>query len=202
MKLYGSNISPYARKAMILWRVKGLEVKELPAHANGAHGYVGADNPTGKIPALVRDGHPVMGDSPVICEYIDSLSDPILPPTGEARWKQLRLHALGDAISDATYNYRQETVRRSQIHWQKMIRRHETALTNMVKALEREVDGLGAPWEFGNLSIICALDYMSYRAGHIDWRVLAPSLARWHRSFTEEPAYKETYGYQEDDKVG
>lgn len=202
MKLYGNALSPYARKAMILWRVKGLAIEELTARANGAHGYTDGANPVGKIPALARDGRPIMVDSPVICEYLDSLSDPILPPAGEARWDQLRLHALGDAISDATYNYRYETVRSSDLHWPQMVTRHETALVNMVTALEQEVDGLGSPWEFGNLSIICALDYMGYRAGHIDWRALAPSLARWHQTFTEDQAYKETYGYPIDAGAG
>jgi len=195
MKLYCNPISPYARKAMILARIKNITLTELDVTKDGANGYVAGDNPVGKIPALERGGAPTLMDSPVICEYLDSLSAPILPGSGEGRWAQLRLHALGDAISDATYNYRHETVREPALHWPDIIARHDQGLRNILAALADETDSLGEPWEFGNLAIICGLDYCSYRAGHIDWRAAHPALAKWHAQFTETQAWKDTYAY-------
>ncbi len=198
MKLYCNPISPYARKAMILARVKTIAMTEADVTKDGANGYTAGDNPAGKIPALERPGFSTLMDSPVICEYLDSLSDPILPSGGDARWTQLRLHALGDAISDATYNYRYETVRAPALHWPDMIARHDQALRNIIGAIAQEVDKLGAPWEFGNLAIICGLDYCSYRAGHFDWRAAHPALATWHGRFISDAAWTDTYAYNAD----
>lgn len=198
MKLHCHPVSPYARKAMILCRLKGIEVEEIrPDGVNGAKGYAGSDNPLGKIPALdVRPGV-ILFDSPVICEYLDSLKEPLLPATGDERWHQLHLHAWGDGLADAVYNYRYETVRPDELHWEQMIERHNMAMTTTIDALEADVDTLGGPWSFGNLAIICALGYMSFRAGHIDWQARAPKLARWYDVFTREPAWQETYAYDD-----
>lgn len=196
MKLYCHPLSPYARKAMILSRLKGLDVDEFTAKADGPRGYTDGINPLGKIPALsLTDGSPALFDSGVICEYLDSLSKSLLPNHGSKRWAQLRLHALGDGLSDAVYNYRYETVRPDSLHWKTQIDRHICAMEMAVDALSAEIDALGTPWEFGNLSIVCALDYLAFRAPVIKWKTRAPDLALWHQQFVEFPAYKSTFGY-------
>lgn len=195
MKLYCLPQSPYARKAMILIRLKGLDVEELGVERDLVHGYTKGISPVGKIPALVRVGKPVMVDSPVICEFLDGLSEPILPASGEARFEQLRLHALGDALSDAVYNYRFETMRDHSLHWDEIIQRHKNSIDCIITSLEAECDALGAPWAFGNLSIICALDYMGWRAPHVDLAKAAPNLAAWHKTFTKQPVWQDTYIY-------
>lgn len=198
MKLYCHPLSPFARKAMILARKKGIlnDIEEIRPVKDGANGYANSSNPLGKIPALEREGHVTLFDSPVICEYLDTLSGDLwLPAAGENRAKQQRFHALGDGISVATYNYRYETVRPKDLHWDEMIARHTRSLESTVDALEAEVGDLGQPWEYGNLSIICALAYMSYRAPHIDWKSRAPKLAKWAVPFENDPIFQETNVY-------
>jgi glutathione S-transferase len=200
MKLYCHPLSPFARKAMILARKKGLleKLEEIRPVKDGDRGYSNSSNPLGKIPALERDGQVTLFDSPVICDYLDSLSgDPWLPASGEERYRQMRLHALGDGIAVATYNYRYETVRPNDLHWNEMIERHTTALNTAVDALEAEVDQLGAPWQYGNLAVVCGLSYMGYRANHIDWRARAPKLAKWFEAFEADPAFIDTYVYDD-----
>ncbi len=60
-------------------------------------------------------------DSPVICEYLDSLHDgpKLIPAEGEARWKVLRLQALGDGICDAAVLFGGEMRRPERIRWSK-----------------------------------------------------------------------------------
>ena len=196
MKLYCNLISPYARKVMILARLHGIEVEELQPEKNGDHGYGAGDNPLGKIPALEWKPNQYLFDSPVICEYLDSLgSAPILPTDPHQHMLNKWQHALGDGLSDAVYNYRYEIVRPKELHWDEMITRHETAIRNVIATLDNICDWLGGPWTYGNIAIVTALDYASYRAGHIDWRDLSPKLAAWHAQFIDDEAYKATYDF-------
>lgn len=196
MKLICHPISPYARKAMILARVSGIELNEVQPAKNGAHGYAAGDNPLGKIPALEWQPGQYLFDSPVICEYLDSLRDtPLLPAKGHPRYLQLWQHAIGDGVSDAVYQYRQETVRPPDLHWDAMIERHDTAIRDTVATLANICQWLGTPWTYGNLAIICGLDYASYRAPQVNWRADHPELAKWHANFVNDPAYLDTYAY-------
>lgn len=198
MKLICHPISPYARKAMILARLHGIEVEEIQAEKDGTNGYAAGDNPLGKIPALEWLPEQYLFDSPVICEYLDSLgANKILPLEGHSRYLNLWQHALGDGLADAVYNYRYEIVRPPDLHWDTLIKRHETAITRSIETLEKICEWLGGPWTYGNLAIVTALDYTSYRAGHLKWPLRAPKLAAWHGSFKNDPHYKATYDYPE-----
>ena len=196
MKLYCHPISPYARKAMILARLKGIELTELQPEKDGANGYKAGDNPLGKIPALEWQPGQFLFDSPVICQYLDQMQgDPILPQDTHPRFLNMWQHALGDGLADAVYNYRYEIVRPEELHWDEQIKRHETAILNTIDTLDRICQWLGGPWSYGNLAIICALDYTSFRAGHLEWKSRAPKLADWHTGFTDDAHYIGTYGY-------
>lgn len=199
MKLICHPISPYARKAMILARLNGIEVEEIQPEKDGANGYVAGDNPLGKIPALEWQPGQYLFDSPVICQYLDSLGDaPILPAEGHARFLNMWQHALGDGLADAVYNYRYETVRPPDLHWNEIIRRHETAIIRSIETLENISEWLGSAWTYGNLAIVTALDYASYRAAHLKWQDRAPKLTTWHARFVNDPHYKATYGYPDE----
>lgn len=195
MKLYHSPLSPYARKCRIIARLHGLNIEEIATKLDGSNGYVPHINPLGKIPALEIDQRDVLYDSSVICEFLDGLGDPILPKSGPDRWKQLKLHALGDGVSDAVYNYRYETVRPDDLHWDQIIDRHNTAMASAIDYLNGQVEVLGRPWGFGNLSVICALGYMDFRAAHLKWRDRAPNLRDWHEAFAADPIWQATNEY-------
>ncbi|CAM3797194.1 glutathione S-transferase N-terminal domain-containing protein [Litorimonas haliclonae] len=197
MNLFCHPISPYARKAMILARYHRLEIAETRPEKEGAKGYIAGDNPLGKIPALEWKPDQYLFDSPVICEYLDSLGNaPLLPKSGDARYLNLWQHALGDGLSDAVYNYRQETVRPKSLHWDEAINRHETAIVQSIETLERICKWIDGPWTYGNLAIVCALDYASYRAGHLNWQDRAPGLENWKSNFENDPHYTATFGYE------
>ena len=197
MKLHCHPISPYARKAMILARLHGVEVEETLAKKDGANGYTGGDNPLGKIPALEWQPGQFLFDSPVVCEYLDTLGDnPILPGDKHMRFINLWQHALGDGLSDAVYNYRYETVRPKELHWDEIIERHEASIVNAVNTMEQIADWLGEPWTFGNLAIVTALDYASFRAAHLSWQERAPKLAKWHEKFQNDSIWVDTNGYK------
>ena len=181
---------------MILNRLQDHALEEIPAQKDGANGYKAGDNPLGKIPALEWKPDQYLFDSPVICEFLDQrAANPLLPADPQARTQQQVYHALGDGLADAVYNYRYEIVRPELLHWDEIITRHETAIKRSIDYLERIVDQLGKPWRFGNLAIICGLDYAGFRAGHLNWQSRAPKLAKWHDAFASTALYKDTYGY-------
>ena len=81
MKLYQSDLSPYASRCRIQIYAKGIEDIEFIEPPGG----ISSDefkkiNPSGKIPALEVDGV-ILGESSVICEYLeDAYPEPSLLP--------------------------------------------------------------------------------------------------------------------------
>ena len=100
MTLFHSPLSPFVRKVMVVLHETGqLERVQLqPVNISPVSGdpQLNQDNPIGKIPALSTKNMDLF-DSPVICEYLDSLHSgtPLFPAKGESRWTALRRHALG-----------------------------------------------------------------------------------------------------------
>ena len=99
MKLYQSNLSPYASRCRIMIYAKGIEDIEYVSPPGG----ISSDefkkiNPTGRIPALEVDGR-VFGESGILCEYLeDRYPTPSLRPEGLLELASARLIAQ---IADA-----------------------------------------------------------------------------------------------------
>ena len=130
MKLYGSLTSPYVRKVRIVLKEKGLAhdlVVEGPADAAGN---VARLNPLRAIPLLERDDGEVFFDSPMICEYIDSLNDKprLYPASGEARWQALRWQALGQGMLEATVARMMEGRKPAEKQDSSVIAKHEARI--------------------------------------------------------------------------
>jgi glutathione S-transferase len=105
MKLHWSPRSPYVRKVMIVAHELGLadRIETVRTVVGGMtpHLALMRDNPLGKIPTLVLEDDTVLYDSPVICEYLDTLHDgPKLFPPWPKRLTALRRLALGDGMLD------------------------------------------------------------------------------------------------------
>lgn len=183
MKLFYSNTSPYSRKVRLTILVKGLQEQVQMSLCNPF-----ADvtellkvNPLGKIPTLVCDDGQAIYDSPVICEYLDTLGrgDRLLPDRGAERWEVLRRQALADGIIDLSYNIVMER-RRAQAEqspaciddWLKQIDR-------AMDQVEVECDRTGASFDLGQLVLICALEYLDFRIKDYDWRQAHPRTAQW-----------------------
>jgi len=88
-----------------------------------------------------------------------------------------------------------ERLRPKDLHWEQMITRHEAAIKAAVLRLDGMTDVLGHDWRFGNIGIITALDFLSFRATTLRWQTAAPRLAAWHSGFIDKPAYQDTFGY-------
>ncbi len=152
------------------------------------------DNPLGKIPTLITDEGDRLYDSPVVCEYLDSLHDGtrLFPPAGEARWRALRLQALGDGIIDATILCVVEGRRPPEQRSAEAVAKQKGKIASALDALESDAAGLDAPATIGAIALGCALGYLDFRFPDEDWRAGRPALAAWYRNFAARPSMQQS----------
>lgn len=196
MKLRYSPTSPYVRKVSVVALETGLDkrIERIPTNVWAPSTDIASDNPLGKVPALMTEGGETLFDSPVICEYLDSLHDglKLFPPPGGARWTALRRQALGDGILDAGVLRRLEAGRPDDQQSPSWIARQTAAVRRGLDALEDEAEALGGPITIGHIAIGCALGWLELRFPDEDWRENRPSLARWYETFARRPSMQET----------
>ncbi len=199
MRLYNSPNSPYGRKARIIVHELGLgsRVEEravkLPADAEFR-----AVNPFGKIPALVLDDGSAIFDSPVICEYLDTLGQgKFFPRAGlfkeaEGRWRALTLQALGDGLADAVVRRNQEYRLPETSRSQSVIEHQTEAIESAFAVLDRAVAKFPAEPTIGEIAVCCAIGYLDLRVPNDGWRDRYPKLARWLDGFSRRPSVEAT----------
>jgi glutathione S-transferase len=196
VKLYFSPTSPFVRKVHILAIETGLveQIDLITDHPFAEDSTVRERNPLGKVPALVLESGETLFDSPVICEYLDSLHDgePLFPRSGHRRWSALRYQALGDGIMEATLLRRLEMLRPSKEQSHAWIERQQAALRRSLGVLESEVSSLGDSFDIGAIAIVCALGYLDLRYRDLEWRRRHPELAHWMTHHAPRPSVKST----------
>lgn len=188
--------SPYVRKVRVVAHETGVaaRIECVEAHVFDPATPLLAENPLGKVPALVRDEGAVLYDSTVICQYIDTLHGGarLFPPESEALWQALRRNALGDGLAQAaTWNirerYRPEGERspRYQAYYERTIDRS-------FAALEAEAPELAKRFGIGEISIACAISYVDFRYPDCGWRKSTPRLGAWYETVRERPSMRAT----------
>jgi len=196
MKLRYSPTSPYVRKVTVTLLETGLndKVERIETNVWDPSTNIAVDNPLGKVPALLLDGGEILYDSPVICEYLDTLHDGIklFPPSGGARWTALRRQALGDGILDAAVLRLLEGRREDGERSNGWIERQHAAIGRALDVLEDEVDGFDDDVTIGHLSIGIALGYLEFRFPDDNWQSSHPALADWYDGFSGRASMIET----------
>jgi glutathione S-transferase len=195
MKLHWSPRSPFVRKvAILLHETNQLDKVELVrsvaaiATPNAA---LMQDNPLSQIPTLVCGTGHVLYDSPVICEYLDTLHDgqPFFPSSGAGRWLALRRQALGDGMLSILLLWRQERMKTVQQQLPTWLASFETKINASLDSLEKEAASLAnGDFDIGHVTIGCMLSYLDYRFADIDWRTDRPLLSAWHQDFCRRPS--------------
>lgn len=195
MKLRYSTTSPFARKVEVTAHELGLaeKVERVPTDLSDPNSDLVKINPLRKIPALVADDGTVLYDSPVICEYLDSLvGGRLFPPGGPDRWTALRRQALADGIMDAGVSTRFEMLRPAGTKSEDWMARWRAAIARSVDALEREAEDLAGGLTIGQVAIACALGYLDFRFAADEWRKGRPKLAAWYEAFARRPSMTAT----------
>jgi glutathione S-transferase len=200
MKLRYSPTSPYVRKVIVLAMETGLNdrIERIPEAVSPTkpNAAVAAENPLTKLPTLMTDDGIVLFDSPVICEYLDSLHNgpKLFPPTGKARWVALRQQALGDGILDAALLARYESIRPQEFQWSEWMAGQMRKLRGGLAALDGKVGegALAGPLNIGQITVGCMLGYLDFRYASENWRDKHKALAGWYAEFSKRPSMQAT----------
>jgi glutathione S-transferase len=186
MKLVGSLTSPYVRKVRIVMAEKKLDY-QLELEDVWHHDTISKVNPLGKVPVLVMEGGEAVFDSRVIVEYVDTLSPvgKLIPERGRERAEVRSWEALADGVMDAgilarlenTFNGRSEA-QRSEVWIQRQLGKVHGALAAMSQGLGDKPWCTGIHFTLADIATGCALGYLDFRFGDIDWRTTYPNLAK------------------------
>jgi glutathione S-transferase len=193
MKLLYSPFSPFARKVRIVAHEAGLQdrIEVVPTSTEDSAGGLAARNPLNKIPVLETEFGPLY-DSPVICEYLDTLHDgaKLVPAAGADRWRALRWEALADGLMDAALLIRYEiTLRPAEKQHEPWIERQKAKIRASLDRMEADAAELDGPLTIGTIGAASALGYLDLRFADWGWRETHPRLAAWHAAFAERPSY-------------
>ncbi len=196
MKGYASHNSPFARKVRVAAIETGqgetidwtmVDLVDRPA-------VLGQTNPLDQVPVVIQDDGTALYDSPVICQYLDSLHDgpKLYPEVGAARWTALRLEALGDGLGAASAALAGERRRPEDRRYDPFIAAQSGKIGAALAALEDEIDRLDGPTGIAQIAVACAIGYMELRACAPGWRESRPRLAAWYDAFRDRPSMRRT----------
>jgi len=198
MKLFYNPASPFVRKVLVVASENNLldRIVQQPIGLTPVKPVdsVNAENPLGKIPALVLDNGDSLYDSRVICEYLDSLgSAAMFPAAGDARWTALRRQSLADGMCDAAILGRYETfVKPVEKQWDVWLDGQKNKFRRGLDALEAEAASLGSQMDIGTASVAIALAYLDFRYADENWRDSHPQLAEWYQEFYQRDIFQTT----------
>ena len=189
-----SPLSPFGRKVRIAADVAGMadRIRVVVADTLDPADSLRAQNPLGKIPALLLEDGEALFDSRVIVEYFhDMAPEAGLFPVGPQRFAVLRQQALADGLMDAcilqVYEARFRPVEHRVQSW--LDHQKGKADRALAFAADRYAAIRGGPPDAGEISLACALGYLDTRFGG-EWRGVYPALEDWLGAFAvRTPAF-------------
>jgi glutathione S-transferase len=199
IRLLGSLTSPYVRKVRIVMAEKRIDYHLEIEDVWSPNTRIQDANPLSKVPCLIMEDGGAVFDSRVIVEYLDGMTPvaKLIPPSGRERAEVRTWEALGDGVSDAAILVRlEQTQRPPEEQSAKWIERQMAKVHAGIAAMSR---GLGdKPWcngqaySLADIAIGCALGYLDFRFGSINWRGQYPNLSRLVEKLAARPSFAET----------
>jgi glutathione S-transferase len=192
MKLAYSPASPYVRKVTACAIKRDLHVERMKIGTTDPE--LLKYNALSKVPTLITDDGMCIFDSPVICEYLDSIgtAPKLFPAAGAARWKALTQEALADGILDATQPRRREIALPQDEGRKGYIELQQGKVARALDEFEKQADSLGNLDTIGEITIGCALGYLDFRYANEPWRPGHPKLEAWYAKVVKLPPLADT----------
>jgi glutathione S-transferase len=195
MRLFAVPASPFSRKVRVAAIELGLaerieQVRQMPRDpTNNFHTLA----PLAKIPVLEADDGTVFYDSPVICEYLNTLANGRLFRTpGPERWDALRREALADGLLDVALVLRGELTRPEDKQMEDVIVRQRATVDRVLHHLDTNPLPSHDDPDIGALAIGCAFGWLNFRLPDLAWQPKCPSLAAWVDKLYARPSFTQT----------
>ncbi|MCX9155671.1 glutathione S-transferase [Niveibacterium sp. 24ML] len=199
MQLIASLTSPYARKIRVLLLEKGLPFAMIADNPHEPDSAVSKVNPLGKVPALLADDGRCWFDSPVIAEYLETLSaSPYFLPSdrlGAVEVKQIE--ALADGVLDAGVLVLLEGRRPAAQQSEAWCARHWGKVEAGLAALEARVAGrewfVGGNITLADIAVGCMWGWLDFRFPKAGVKQKYPALATWGDKILARPSFVQTH---------
>ncbi len=181
MILIGQYDSPFVRRVGVALTLYGMAFEHRPWSVWADAEALGRLNPLRRVPTLVLDGGETLIESGAILDALDEMAGPgraMLPGSGPARLRALKICALGSGLADKGVSLFYEGVLHAAPSkvW---IERCEAQIANVLEALEADRAASRSDWWLGeaighaDIMAACALGFV--REAHP--RLFDP--ARW-----------------------
>src|SRR5260370_32048573 len=146
---------PYVRKVTACAIARGIDAKVERWKVGTTDPALLDFNPLSRVQTLITDDGAMLYDSPVICEYLDSIGSApkLFPAAGPARWKAICQQALGDGILDATQPRRREVALPQDDGRKAYIEVQQGKGKRALGVLEKEAASLGKLNTIGEVTI-------------------------------------------------
>jgi glutathione S-transferase len=195
MKLHYSPGSPFVRKVMACAIARGIEGRIRIIHTNPHESppELLRDNPLSKVPCLITEDGEAIYDSPLICEYLDTIGEAnsLFPTSGTHRWVRVQvMHALADGIMDASVARRMQSAMPKEAAREAFMARQKAAVDRGLAVLEAKPPE--ELFDIGAIAVACALGYLDFRFAAEPWRPAHPRLAAWFARVSELPPLART----------
>ena len=195
MKLLCTKTSPYARLTRIVLLEKGLadRVELVWTKTRDPDDPILATHPSGRVPVLILDDGTMLEDTPVIVDYLDSLTSPaqFTHSSDRVDWRYRSIEARARAMLDGLAVWAREVIRPTDEQSPTIIeheRRRASRLADYFEALTDD-PALSGPLTMTRIYLFGSLD-VERRLPAFDWRTGRPKLVAWHARISEIPSVK------------
>lgn len=197
MKLFINTTSPFVRIVRMAIIEKSLadqiELEMVDPWAD-AEAFLKA-NPAGRVPSLVTDEGVAISEAQLIIHYLESLSGPSLFPKEDlASTLSKAGFALGAAEAATAIVIGRKS---SEGFDEDMVgsKRHRTMAAGLARLNDNLPRDFAKGADIGNIAVVTAIDYITFRFPDVDWLGPLNHLADWRAAQAGRPSVEQTMPY-------
>ena len=158
-------------------------VPDSPVHAH---------NPTGKIPTLVVDDNIAIGETRLICEYLDSLHDGRQFAPVERSLAERAFEGFAVGFTDGVAVWIREVRRPGDEQSPGIVLQETNRAVRCLTYLEQHPELLGDPENYAQCCLLVAVWRICLSVPWFEWRADYPHVAHWYDKATQVQAWLQT----------